>query len=184
MPRHRSPTTPAHASTSMATSVSPTPTRCTGRSATSRRKPSSRSAWPSASPRWPSPRRSSEAGSGGQLISIDPNQSRHWRNIGVLNLRRAGFDGSPPSHRTCRLPGASRARQRPPDDPVRLHRRLAHVRLHAARLLLPRQDARSWRRRRLQRLCAAERAKGDEVRHGAPPLSRHRRRAQATVRQS
>ena len=23
-----------------------------------------------------------EAGKGGQLISIDPNQSRHWRNIG------------------------------------------------------------------------------------------------------
>ncbi len=34
-----------------------------------------------------------EAGTGGQLISIDPNRSRHWRNIGVLNLRRAGFDG-------------------------------------------------------------------------------------------
>jgi predicted O-methyltransferase YrrM len=32
------------------------------------------------------------AGRGGQLISIDPNQSRHWRNIGVLNLRRSGFD--------------------------------------------------------------------------------------------
>jgi predicted O-methyltransferase YrrM len=34
-----------------------------------------------------------ECGSGGQLISIDPNQSRHWRNIGVLNIHRTGFDG-------------------------------------------------------------------------------------------
>ena len=33
------------------------------------------------------------AGRGGQLISIDPNQSRHWRNIGVLNVRRAELDG-------------------------------------------------------------------------------------------
>jgi predicted O-methyltransferase YrrM len=33
-----------------------------------------------------------DAASGGQLISIDPNQSRHWRNVGVLNLERAGLD--------------------------------------------------------------------------------------------
>ena len=35
-----------------------------------------------------------EASNGGQLISIDPQQSRHWRNIGVLNLQRAGLDGN------------------------------------------------------------------------------------------
>ena len=33
------------------------------------------------------------AGSGGQLISIDPYQTRHWRNIGLLNLERAKLDG-------------------------------------------------------------------------------------------
>jgi predicted O-methyltransferase YrrM len=35
-----------------------------------------------------------EAANGGQLISIDPQQSRHWRNIGVLNLQRARLDGN------------------------------------------------------------------------------------------
>jgi predicted O-methyltransferase YrrM len=34
-----------------------------------------------------------EAANGGELISIDPHQSRHWRNIGVLNLQRARLDG-------------------------------------------------------------------------------------------
>ena len=34
-----------------------------------------------------------DAGNGGQVISIDPHQSRHWRNIGVLNLQRARLDG-------------------------------------------------------------------------------------------
>jgi predicted O-methyltransferase YrrM len=33
-----------------------------------------------------------DGASGGQVISIDPHQSRHWRNIGVLNLQRAGLD--------------------------------------------------------------------------------------------
>ena len=35
-----------------------------------------------------------DAANGGQLISIDPHQSRHWRNIGMLNLQRAGLDGN------------------------------------------------------------------------------------------
>jgi predicted O-methyltransferase YrrM len=33
-----------------------------------------------------------DAAGGGQVISIDPNQSRHWRNIGVLNLERSDLD--------------------------------------------------------------------------------------------
>lgn len=34
-----------------------------------------------------------EIGDEGRLISVDPNQTAHWRGVGLLNVRRAGFSG-------------------------------------------------------------------------------------------
>ena len=126
-------------------------------------QPSSRSAWPSASPPWRSPPPSHDAGER-RAVDLDrptpvtPLAQHRRAQPAACPTRRP-----PPTHRARRLPGAPAARQRSPDHPVRLHRRLAHVRLHAARLLLHRQDARPGRRRRLQRLCVAERAQGDQA---------------------
>ena len=100
-------------------------------------------------------------GDGGRLISRRSQPDGAVEANRRLQRRARRACGSPRAARAARRPRPPRPARQAHRGPVRVCRRLAHLRLHAVGLLLHRQDAQCGWNRRVQRLRARRRSPGD-----------------------